>query len=81
MYGGETKALVDYADADESMVEDQQATSGYAFLIDGGAMPWSTKKQEIVSLPMMESEYIAATHAVKETLAAFVAYPGFWIYS
>ena len=60
--------LIGYADADSSMVEDRRAISGYAFLIDGGAMSWSSKKQEIVSLLLMESEYVAATHAAKEAL-------------
>jgi hypothetical protein len=67
-YGGEMKALVGYADADGSMAEDRRAVSGYAFLIDGGAVSWGTKKQEVVSLSTTESEYIAATHAAKEAL-------------
>ena len=67
-FGGETKVLMGYADADGSMAEDHRAISGYAFLIDGGAVSWSTKKQEIVSLSTTESEYIAATHAAKEAL-------------
>jgi hypothetical protein len=47
----ETKrTLVGYADADGSMAEDRRAISGYAFLIDGGAVSWSSKRQEIVSL-------------------------------
>ena len=68
MYGGAPSALIGYADADGSMAEDRRAISGYAFLIDGGAMSWSSKKQEIVSLSMMESKYVAATHAAKEAL-------------
>lgn len=67
-YGGVAKELVGYADADGSMSEDRRATSGYAFLVDGGAVSWSTKRQEIVSLSTTESEYIAATHASKEAL-------------
>jgi hypothetical protein len=59
---------VGYADADSSMAEDQRAISGYAFLLNGGAVSWACKKQEIVSLSTTESEYIAATHAVKEAL-------------
>ena len=50
------------------MAEDRKAISGYAFLIDGGAVSWSSKKQEIVSLSTTESEYVAATHAAKEAL-------------
>jgi hypothetical protein len=40
--------------------------SGYAFLIDGGAVSWSVRKQELVTLSTAEVEYIAATHAAKE---------------
>ncbi|KIO08044.1 hypothetical protein M404DRAFT_78898, partial [Pisolithus tinctorius Marx 270] len=67
-YGGAPNALVGYADADGSMAEDRRAVSGYAFLIDGGAVSWSSKRQKIVSLSTTESEYVAATHAAKEAL-------------
>ena len=50
------------------MAEDRHAISGYAFIINGGAVSWSAKRQEIVSLSTTESEYIAATHASKEAL-------------
>jgi hypothetical protein len=48
--------------------ENRRAISGYAFIINGGAVSWSAKKQEIVSLSTTESEYIAATYAAKEAL-------------
>lgn len=67
-YGGAPSALVGYADADGSMAEDRRAISGYAFLIDGGAMSWSSKKQEIILLSMTESEYMATMHTAKEAL-------------
>jgi transposase InsO family protein len=67
-FGGVEKVLTGYADADGSMGEDRRAVSGYAFLIDGGAVSWSSKRQEIVSLSTTESEYVAATHAAKEAL-------------
>jgi hypothetical protein len=67
-YGGEQRELVGFADADGSMAEDRKAISGYAFLLNGGAVSWSCKKQEIVSLSTTESEYVAATHATKEGL-------------
>jgi hypothetical protein len=50
------------------MKEDRRAISGYAFLLNGGAVSWAFKKQEIVSLSTTESEYIAVTHAAKEGL-------------
>lgn len=67
-YGGVEGTLTGFADADGSMAEDRRAVSGYAFLIDGGAVSWSSKRQEIVSLSTTESEYVAATHAAKEAL-------------
>ena len=62
------RELVGYVDADSSMNEDRKAISGYAFLIHGGAVSWSAKRQEIISLSTTESEYIAATYAAKEAL-------------
>jgi len=47
------------------MTEDQHAISGYVFFIDGGAVSWNPKQQKIVSLLMMESKYIAVTHATQ----------------
>ena len=42
-YGVSKSDLTGYTDADGSMVEDRHAISGYAFLIHGGAVSWSTK--------------------------------------
>ena len=67
-YGGGNQPLVGYSDADGNMAKDRHAISGYAFLINGGAVSWSSKRQEIISLSTTESEYIAATHAAKEAL-------------
>ena len=67
-YGTTDSSLVGYSDADGSMLEDRKAISGSAFIIDGGAVTWSSKKQELVSLSTTESEYVAATHATKEAL-------------
>ena len=50
------------------MNEDRRAITGYMFLIDGEAVLWSSKQQEIVSLSITESEYVAATHGMKEAL-------------
>jgi hypothetical protein len=60
--------LEGYSDADGSMHEDRKAISGYAFLLDGGAVSWSSKKQEIIALSTTEAEYVATTHAAKEAL-------------
>lgn len=67
---GDTKGdeLKGYGDADGNMQEDRRAISGNAFIIDGGAVSWFSKRQEVVSLSTTESEYIAATHAAKEAI-------------
>jgi hypothetical protein len=67
-YGDLSGELEGYSDADGSMHEDRKAVSGYAFLLDGVALLWSSKKQEIIVLSTMEAEYIATTHAAKEAL-------------
>ena len=67
-YGEARRTLEGYGNADSSMSEDQRAISGYTFLIDGGAVSWSSKRQEIVLLSTTESEYVSATHGMKEAL-------------
>ena len=60
--------LVGYADMDGSMAKDRHAISRYAFMLYGGAVSWSAKWQEIISLSTTKSKYIAVTHAAKEAL-------------
>jgi hypothetical protein len=67
-YGLSREDLTGFADADGNMAEDRHAISGYAFLLHGGAVSWSAKRQEIISLSTTESEYVTATHAAKEAL-------------
>ena len=49
-YGGVARELVGYADANGSMGEDHRVILGYTFLVNGGAVSWSAKRQEIISL-------------------------------
>jgi hypothetical protein len=67
-YGRVEKDLEGYTNADGSMHKDRKAISGYAFMIDGSAVLWCTKRQEIISLSTTEAEYVAVTHAMKEAL-------------
>jgi hypothetical protein len=73
--GGCATGLLGYTDTDGNSNGDQHAISGYVFLVNGGAVSWSLKRQEIISLLTMESEYVAATHAAKEAiwLCAFLS--------
>ena len=67
-YEGERKGLEGFTDADGVMQDHRHAMSGYVFLIDGSAVSWHSKKQELVMLSTAEAEYVAATHAAKEAL-------------
>jgi hypothetical protein len=67
-YGEKDGELTGWVDADGSEGEDRRAITGYAFLIDGGAISWGSKQQELVVLSTMEGEYVAATHTAKEAL-------------
>src|ERR1700678_3381665 len=51
---------------DGASQDHRRAISGFAVLIDGGAVSWSSKKQELITLSTMEAEYVGATHAAKE---------------
>jgi len=44
VYGGEKRGLVRYMDADGSLQEHRQVILGFVFLVDGGAVSWSSKK-------------------------------------
>ena len=58
--GGDT-GLVGYTDSDYAGdIDDSKSTSGYVFLMGGGAVAWSSRKQPIVTLSTTEAEYVAA---------------------
>ena len=67
-YRGDKRGLVGYVDADGVSQEHRRAISGYVFMVDGGVVSWSSKKQELVTLSTAEAEYITQTHAAKEAI-------------
>ena len=67
-FGGVKSGLEGYTDADGATQEHRRAVSGYAYLLDGGAISWASCKQELVTLSTAEAEYVATTHAAKEGL-------------
>ena len=52
-----------YADAAFANADEQKSTSGYIFMMAGGAITWHSKKQSITVLSSMEAEYIALSEA------------------
>lgn len=58
---GGNKGFHAYTDSDYAGdLDDRKSTSGYVFMLAGGAVSWSSKKQSIVALSTTEAEYIAA---------------------
>ena len=67
-YSSKQHGLEGYTDADGATQVHHHAMSGYAFLIYRGAVSWSLRKQELVTLSTAEAEYVAATHIAKEAI-------------
>jgi hypothetical protein len=65
-YGGGRKGLEGFTDTDGAMLEHRFAITGYAYLLNGGAISWSSHKQELITLSTTEAEYVTATQTAKE---------------
>lgn len=66
---GGNDELVGYTDSDYAGdVDDSKSTSGYVFLMSGGAVAWSSRKQPIVTLSSTEAEYVAAATCACQTI-------------
>jgi transposase InsO family protein len=64
---GDSINVEGYSDSDwASNHINRRSISGYTFLMSGGAISWSSKKQPTVALSSMEGEYMAVTHAWKQ---------------
>jgi transposase InsO family protein len=67
--GNSEPDLLAFVDADwASDINDRRSTTGFVFLISGGAVSWSSKKQTSVALSSTEAEYMAAAAATKEAI-------------
>ena len=60
---------IGYTDADwAGDQDDRKSTSGYIFLLCGGAISWKSQKQKCVALSTAEAEYIAMSTATQEAI-------------
>lgn len=67
--GGGTSPLEGYVDADYAGDLDMRAsTTGFVFQVYGGSVVWGSKKQSATATSTVESEFRAASHAVKEAI-------------
>lgn len=58
-----------YSDADYAGdVKTRRSTSGYVFMFGKGIISWGSERQKSVALSTTESEYMAASHAIKELI-------------
>ncbi|GJS22417.1 zinc finger, CCHC-type containing protein [Tanacetum coccineum] len=66
-YVGYPSVLEAYSNASWiNHVEDSSSTSGWVFLLGGGAISWASKKQTCITGSTMESEFVALAAAGKE---------------
>jgi hypothetical protein len=64
---GTGDTLIGYTDADYAgNFQTRQSTSGFIFLLNGGPVAWSSRRQPCVALSTTEAEFIAACEATKE---------------
>ena len=57
-----------FLDADWGAGEDRKAVGGFVFLLNGGAISWTSKKQTSIVLSTTQAEYMAMTQAASEIL-------------
>jgi hypothetical protein len=55
-----------YADTTYANINDCKSTSGYVYIMAGGAIMWRSKKQTTVTLSSTEAEYIALSEAERK---------------
>ena len=66
---GKSAELHGYCDADfAGDIDTARSTTGYVFLLNGGAIHWQSRLQQTVALATTEAEYMSASNATREAL-------------
>ena len=66
---GESINVVGYTDSDfAGDVDDRKSTSGFVFLLGCGVVSWSSKKQLVVTLSIIEAKYIATAFCACQSI-------------
>ena len=74
-YRCKTNHIEGYADADwAGNLDDRRSTTGYVFILHGGAITWNSKKQPTVTLSTTEAEYLVLRQATKEAICVRARY-------
>jgi transposase InsO family protein len=77
---GNGEGLVAYCDSDYASCEDtRKSTTGYVFLLFGGAISWQSKMQPTVAASNTEAEYMACSAAAREALWLRQLLPNFGV--
>ena len=57
-------SFIGYTNAAYANTDDLKSTSGYVFIIQGGAITWWSKKQSVIAMSSTEAEYVALSEAM-----------------
>ncbi|CAA0832574.1 cysteine-rich RLK (RECEPTOR-like protein kinase) 8, partial [Striga hermonthica] len=69
IYQSDSLTPLGYTDSDFQADRDKRkSTSGYVFMMGGGAISWRSVKQKCIADSTMEAEYVAASEATKEAV-------------
>jgi hypothetical protein len=68
-YARDNEELLGYLDTDfASDISDRKSIMGYAFILSGAAVTWTSRKQQAISTSTTEAEYVGLCNAAKEAV-------------